>query len=335
MSSRHRVSSPVTSGPQPNPVEWKRTLYERQPFEDNYVDPIRFLQEVKKNANVCTYCYSDVVIDTFVVIQQLSIVVVFANMFVAIMHNQVALGSIVVVDLVAGGGAIAFFAVVSNQHREGPSVGNLPKGKRADDFPGQAGGADVLWDTLRQCGVITAAVLLLSPIYQTLTVSYTDDTIWALTMTSLAIHILMADYNYLNGYASAVKQGVSMNAAIFASILLASRIPSAAFASALIGFGTICFLLSPPLRHYLKVRSLIGHVGITFLMCGVALGCLTDVPLLAFTFVVGLFLTSGAVPWFFVTMQHRFKFQINGPWDEAKPQNSAAAAEWANAGLLA
>ena len=321
-------------------MEWKRTLYERQPFEDNYVDPVRFLQEVKKNANICTYCYSDVVVDTFVVIQQLSIVVVFANMFVAIMRNQVALGSIVVVDLVAGGGAIAFFAAVSFQRRDGASA-PISEPKRQRVLPGDvlpanpAGGAEVLWDTLRQCGVITAAILLLSPIYQTLTVSYTDDTIWALTMTSLSIHVMMADYNYLNGYASTVKQGISINAAIFASILLASRIPSAAFASALIGFGTICFILSPPIRHYLKVRSLIGHVGITFLMCGVALGCLTDVPLLAAAFLMALLLTSCIVPWFFVSMQHRFKFQINGPWDEAKPQNSAAAAEWANAGLLA
>lgn len=292
--------------------EWRRALYERQPFEDNYVDPVQFLQEMRKNENVATYHFSDVVEDTFVVVQQLSIVVIFVNMFVSIVRHQVALGSIVIVDIGAVLIALLFYGLTSG--RNGRWLGIV--------------------DACRQSFVLVALLLLLSPIFQTLTVTYTDDTIWALTIIALTVNVLGTDYSYLNGHVTQYSHNVSTNAALFACAMFASRIPSPAFASALLGFGTLCFVLSPSIRHTVKRRSKAGHVGITFLLCGVAFGCLSDVPLLAGLFVGLIFTISFAVPWFFVSLQLRFKYQINGPWDEACPQNSAAAREWANAGLL-
>eukprot|EP00758_Cryptobia_borreli_P002571 Tbor_TRINITY_DN3128_c0_g1::TRINITY_DN3128_c0_g1_i1::g.14637::m.14637/K03859/PIGC, GPI2; phosphatidylinositol glycan, class C len=299
----------------PNEPCWRRILYEKQPFEDNYVDPDQFMQDMKKNENLITYTYTDIICETFVVIQQVSIIVIFVNMFLSINRNQVALSSVIAVDVITAGLTLVFYNFIAKEEEEPLE--------------------NVLWSIWRQSSVLTMTLLLLSPIFQTLTVSYTEDTIIALTIISLAVHVLATDYSYLNAYTSQNRQScLSVNAAIFASVLLASRIPSPAFASALIGFGTICFNLSPKIRHYLKLESPVGHIGITFLLCGLALGCLTDVPILAASFIFGLFIVSGAVPWFFVSFQHKYKCQINGPWDEAKPQNSAAAAEWANAGLL-
>lgn len=319
--SRDEVTSPTISASpgfdsaNSDRPEWRRALYEKQPFEDNYVDPVQFLQEMRKNENVATYNFSDIVEDTFVVIQQLSIVVIFVNMFVSIVRSQVALGSIVVVDVGAVILALIFYSSTSH---------STPKKSRW---------AGVV-DACRQSFVLVALLLILSPIFQTLTVTYTDDTIWALTIISLAVNVLGTDYGYLNGHTNTHSHSLSTNAALFACVMLASRIPSAAFASALLGFGTLCFVLSPSIRYRLKCFSKVAHVGVTFLLCGVALGCLSDVPLLVGLFVGIIFTISVAVPWFFVSLQMKFKYQINGPWDEAQPQNSAAAKEWANAGLL-
>lgn len=51
-------------------VGWRKVLYERQPFPDNYVDR-RFLEELQKNIYVRRYSYWTVVFESAVVIQQL------------------------------------------------------------------------------------------------------------------------------------------------------------------------------------------------------------------------------------------------------------------------
>ncbi|RNF10197.1 phosphatidylinositol N-acetylglucosaminyltransferase subunit C [Trypanosoma conorhini] len=56
---------------------WRKVLYERQPFEDNYVDPEKFMLGLRENVNLKTYEYGKVVLDTFVVVQQLTFVVFF------------------------------------------------------------------------------------------------------------------------------------------------------------------------------------------------------------------------------------------------------------------
>jgi phosphatidylinositol glycan class C protein len=148
------------------------------------------------------------------------------------------------------------------------------------------------------------------------------------------VHILATDYEYLNVYHGKYEHNLSINAATFGSIVMASRIRSPMFGGALITFGILCFTLSPILRHKIKKFSVIAHVAVTFSLSGIAIGCLLNVPLLAVTFTTAVLFISFIIPWFFVKLQKHAKLQINGPWDEAKPQNSAAAAEWANSGLL-
>lgn len=297
-------------------VVWKKGLYERQPFEDNYVDPVLFLQELKKNSNVKAYHYSDIVKDTFVIVQQISFIVVFVYMFALIVSDKVSLTTVFAIDgAILLGGAASFFLL-----RQEMTVTTVP-----------------LMSMLQygqQALLFCSVVVMLSPVFQTLTVSYTDDTIWALGITSMFIHLLLTDYAYLNAVKAKYEQGVGVNAATFGSILLASRIQSPLYGAALVGFGILCFNLSPIPRHYLKSYSVMAHVGATFLLCGVTMGCLLQVPLLAALFAVCVIAICFVVPWCFVKLQARYKNQINGPWDEAKPQNSLAAAEWANAGLL-
>lgn len=311
------VSAPAGSPTLTSPPVWKKGLYERQPFEDNYVDPVLFLQELKKNSNVKVYQYSDVVKDTFVIVQQISFIVVFVYMFALIVGDHVEITTVILVDavtLVAGAGSFLFL-------RE--AQGDAPP---------------LNFDSVLKFGrsavIFSTSLLLLSPIFQTLTITYTDDTIWALAIMAMFVHLLSSDYGYLNAVETRYVQGVGINAATFASLIMASRIRSPLFGAALVGFGVLCFNLSPIPRHYMKSYSLMAHVGATFLLCGVTMGCLLQVPLLAGLFASCVVLICFVVPWCFVKLQLRYKNQISGPWDEARPQNSLAAAEWANAGLL-
>lgn len=307
---------PQTQSSPLNVVEktWRKTLYERQPFEDNYVDPVQFLQEMRKNSNVSAFQYSEIVKETFAVIQHLSIVVIFVFMFSEIVRQRIHLWSVIGIDV----SCLLVYAIASLSLLESSTQDS----------------AEAVVDFFRQAAVIVCVLMLLSPILQTLTVDYTDDTIWALSITSMFVHILFADYSYLNCHTDRQQHRLSVNAAIFSSVLLASRIPSPLYASALISFGTICFTLSPSARYSLKKFSIIGHVAFTFTLCGIAIGCLLHVPLLMILFSSMIVLLCFAIPLCFVKMQNVLKTQINGPWDEARPKNSAAAAEWANAGLL-
>ncbi len=58
------------SGPgAPAAVPWRKVLYERQPFPDNYVDQ-RFLEELRRNIRVRQYRYWAVVRETGLIAQQ-------------------------------------------------------------------------------------------------------------------------------------------------------------------------------------------------------------------------------------------------------------------------
>lgn len=117
-------------------------------------------------------------------------------------------------------------------------------------------------------------LVLLTPILSTLTVSYSDDTIVALSVLMMLIHVITADYSYLNAYTHKYQPNISVNAATFAVILMASRIQSPLKNGELIAFGTICFSISPIARHALKCYSFIGHVAVTCMLFFLATLCL-------------------------------------------------------------
>lgn len=117
--------------------------------------------------------------------------------------------------------------------------------------------------------LLFGSLFTLSPVLRTLTNSISDDTITACTTFLLAVHMFFHDYSYVNGsthkfvlstsihaYILRFSAPVSLNAAIFASVLLASRLPSNLHVFALISIAIEIFALFPILRHYIKVRML-------------------------------------------------------------------------------
>ncbi|KEG12140.1 phosphatidylinositol N-acetylglucosaminyltransferase subunit C [Trypanosoma grayi] len=322
-SSDELSGTPLVWGSSTNSTTrgWRKVLYERQPYEDNYVDPEQFMQGLRQNVNLKTYEYGKVVMDTFVIVQQLSFVVFFLFVFVLILSERVDAYALLSINATLF--ALSFVFYVQLQRQQSLECGKIPTPliQHAVELG-------------RQVLPLVAILILVSPILQTLTVTYSNDTIVALSTFAMCLHVLQTDYNYLNCYTMKYQQNMAVNAATFATILVASRIQSPFHSGALIAFGILCFTLSPIPRHHVKRTSLTAHVGLTFALCGLAAGCLMLVPMLAVVYCLLVVAVSVVIPWCFVTLHGNMKKQINGPWDEAKPINSAAAAEWANAGLL-
>ncbi len=133
----------------------------------------------------------------------------------------------------------------------------------------------------RMTDFLLMAILLrfLSSVLKTLTASYSSDTVYALSTTSLLLHLLACDYDYANGLKDVESDEydqadcdttsrskkierptfeggiMSLTSAFFATTLLASRLESNAAVYLFICSSVILFALYPSARHLVAVRS--------------------------------------------------------------------------------
>ncbi|GET93240.1 phosphatidylinositoln-acetylglucosaminyltransfe ra sesubunit c, putative [Leishmania tarentolae] len=333
----HLQRAPSKLSPSGSP-SWRKVLYERQPFEDNYVDPHQFLEELSHNKDIKNYEYATVVINTLAITQEISIVVLFCHAFMGVFTNTIGKYSLLWIDVLSVLPALVCYVFYQCHQDACKEAAERPASLSTRCSPPLRKPSRWLfhaWNFGRQVVSLVTMLSLLSPIFSTLTVSYSDDTIVTLSILTMSLHVLLTDYSYLNAYTQRFDPNLSVNMAICCVTLMASRISSPLASGALICFGIMCFSLSPIVRHLIKHYSFTTHVATTFGLVGLAIGCLTQIPILAILYIVAVLTISFVIPWLFVRMHSSVKTQINGPWDEAKPTNSTAAAEWANSGFLA
>lgn len=211
--------------------------------------------------------------------------------------------------------------------------------------------------TLKSALLILSALLGLSPILKSLTLSTSSDSIWAMSCWLLAINVFFFDYggdarplnsNRTPGTVGANTSGtkfpasLSTNAALMASTVLASRLPSTEHVFSLTLFSIEVFGLFPVFRRHLRGISWRGHLLLTcaLVVCaGGGVGIVVsgtrgeDGTWLpggwgwgnAGAAVVGVTvgnivtcLAMGGCSWWLIGLQ-RFKNEIHGPWDPARP----------------
>lgn len=275
---------------------WRKILWEKQPYEDNYVDET-FLASLKRNANFSGYTVVEVLRASTVVVQQISTVSLFILVFAFTMDGTLPLPLLL---------ALAVFLVV---------FGFLVR-----MFTDVTFGARNIFKSGRTLFLLYATVFSLSPVLRTLTNSFSDDTITSCTALLLLLHLFFHDYGYVNGDAKKFSAPVSLNAAIFASVLLASRVPSNLHVFGLISIAIELFALFPIIRHYLRRYSLLYHYTLTTLLSllTLILFAFMSLPAAIIYSITVLFITV-ACPFWLVFIQ-KYKNEINGPWDEAVPQ---------------
>ncbi|KAK4042139.1 phosphatidylinositol N-acetylglucosaminyltransferase-domain-containing protein [Parachaetomium inaequale] len=194
--------------------------------------------------------------------------------------------------------------------------------------------------TIKSAILIYFTLLGLSPILKSLTRSTSSDSIWAMSFWLLAINVFFFDYSGSAAAATATtgtthsKQmpvaSLSTNAALMASTVLASRLPSTGQVFSLTLFSIEVFGLFPVFRQYARHRSWRYHVVLTVLLVlgagagvGMILGDERGWPwkkgLLGM--VVGCLIAAlalGGCSWWLIGLQ-KYKNEIYGPWDPARP----------------
>mmetsp|Transcript_33542 Transcript_33542/g.61740 ORF Transcript_33542/g.61740 Transcript_33542/m.61740 type:complete len:397 (-) Transcript_33542:4-1194(-) len=200
-------------------------------------------------------------------------------------------------------------------------------------------------------GLLLAALLrFISGVLRTLTASYSTDTVYALAITGMAIHLLACDYDYANGIlpsgdnaadgvvvppppsnASSDRdhprpafQGgtVSLNAAFFSTVLLVSRIKSNATSYLFVSSVVTLFAFYPASRHniagsYPNTIWASPCSIVTFTLSLAAWLLLSSFEKILFASLqLSVFVISPGLQW----RLQRHKQIITGPWDIAHIQ---------------
>ncbi|KAI1506087.1 phosphatidylinositol N-acetylglucosaminyltransferase-domain-containing protein [Biscogniauxia marginata] len=385
---------------------WKKLLWVKQSFPDNYTDQATFLENLQRNPRLQPYEFWPLVADSTVILQQVCSVTIFIVCFVGIFQERVSPVAIV------GWGSFATFvgwllwdwwvgqededevlrrrrsnrsrAAREPMRRERPhsvvvattpsatsSVTNLAAPERS--YPQLAmrqshsvsasslqSGVSQTSNTARnssdsveelnhrplsplrggrtnlRLGTIKSAILIyftllgLSPILKSLTRSTSSDSIWAMSFWLLAINIFF--YDYSSGVGVKFPASLSTNAALMASTVLASRLPSTGQVFSLTLFSIEVFGLFPVFRRYARHRSWRYHVALSILLVvgagggvGLILGGEKDGVwpwksglLGVLVAVIIAIVAMGGCSWWLIGLQ-KYKNAINGPWDQARP----------------
>ncbi|XP_065830175.1 phosphatidylinositol N-acetylglucosaminyltransferase subunit C-like [Oscarella lobularis] len=277
------------------PPRWRKILYESQGVADNYVDD-SFLQEMRKNVNTKTYPLNILMFHSGVVSQQISCVVLFASAFAYTDSKQLDPTHLFLLTAVMSTLSYAILIALDS---------SLLKINRLI--------ADV-----QTAFLFVAALYTLSPVLRTLTETISTDTTYAMTTVMLLIHLLFHNYGVDS---SVVSNAVSLNAAIFASVCLASRLPSSWHVFVTVLFAVHLFAHGPVVRHRLKVTWPWLDYLITYLLAIVCLFAIWWLSLSLTVLLMFLYLAVGFVcPIWFYKWQS-LKNNIYGPWDEATIQD--------------
>jgi phosphatidylinositol glycan class C protein len=239
--------------------------------------------------------------------------------------------------------ASSIYSQVSNPNSQAPTPrldSNLtPTNNHSSQFSHRT---SLRLSTAKSALLIYFTLLGLSPILKSLTMSTSDDSIWAMSFLLFTINIFFFDYgtpapsSSMNTANKNIPASLSTNAALMASTVLASRLPSTGQVFSLTLFSIEVFGLFPVFRRYARQRSWRGHVALTTLLVvgagggvGMILGRggpgngILDYPWKSGIMgtvigVLGTGLAMGGCSWWLIGLQ-KYKNEIHGPWDPARP----------------
>ncbi len=269
------------------PKPWRKLLWTPPRYPDNYTDS-SFLSDLLRNPSTPTYNLYALVADSTNITQHLCIVAIFVSVFCGIYRGELNAGAV--------GGFGAVTSVIGWYY-----FGN-GEGK----------------NTLKSALVILSALLSLSPLLKSLTISTASDSIWALSSWLFLVNVFF--HAYSPSPVTPLSSSLSTNAAIMASVVLASRLATIFEVFFLLLFSIQLFALFPLFRKRLFKTSFILHfslTGVCFVSAVLGLQIWVSGSI-ASMFVVGMIGVVLLAPFWFLRLQ-RWKDEIRGPWDTARP----------------
>ncbi|KAI0068362.1 phosphatidylinositol N-acetylglucosaminyltransferase [Artomyces pyxidatus] len=286
---------------------WERVLWKQQPYPDNYVPP-SFLSSLSKNPNLREYAYWALILDSCAVTQHLSTIFIFLAVFVRLLDCTFDPRLLVFISAGMFVTGYALWEVLDYTQ-----VGWID------------GSADRRAKTAKASILVFLALMALAPILRTLTAATSSDSIWALSACLFLLNAALADYSStsLSGRVrERLTSVLSMNAAISAAVVLASRLRDDLSVFALVLFSVQLFALFPILRHRLQATPSAVQFGSTLILAALSLAIvapLSGAVACMFMAVLGsaTFLAPAILLW-----AQKYKNEIRGPWDAATPKVS-------------
>ncbi|XP_066143454.1 phosphatidylinositol N-acetylglucosaminyltransferase subunit C isoform X2 [Euwallacea fornicatus] len=205
---------------------WRKVLYEKQGYPDNYTDQGIFLQDLRKNVNFKAVSFFEACLGASLVLQEFCIVVLFIIIFFSIINEWVEPYEVLCASSIVSLMGLVYYRVF------------FPEGRK-----------HALGHDIRTILTFTAFGQLFSPVLHTLTNTVSTDTIYTMAFFMFFVHFIFYDYGIS---AAIVSRSLSISAAMFGSICLCSRLSSASEAFVLLTVSTQVFVLSPILRRDLK-----------------------------------------------------------------------------------
>lgn len=283
--------------------DWEKVLWRRQSYPDNYVPPRLFLASLQRNPNFRPYSYWPLVILSCSITQHLAIIFIFLAVFVELKESTLDPRSLVCISVLLFLIGYATWSALGAQQENPDYFTNHLK-------------------TLKSSIMMFLALMSLSPVLRTLTAATSSDSIWALAAILFIINALLADYTATNPEDphEGLSSVLSMNAAVSASVVLASRLPTNVSVFALMLFSIQLFALYPIFRHRLQTSTISLWLLITLGLSVLAVWLMAELSrtVMWLNFAVLTFTTLVA-PAILIWGQ-RYKNIIRGPWDTAVPK---------------
>lgn len=312
-------------------MTWKKLLWYKQPYPDNYTHR-HFLLQLKRNTTVVKYPLSKLIFDFSLISLHISnimaVIIVFYGTY-RLHWNPVG------PTLISSALTILAFVIysVTLKIRQNRELIDLQRKKLIQLYQGiipdessaglqrQTREPPSPWRTFKSSLLILFYLLTLSPVLKSLTNSTSSDSIWALSTWLCLLNVLFNDFKIDFSSKHENESNLSQNISLSNAIVLASRLDSNLAAFCFILFSIQISGLFPKFNNFTRECNFVNfHLFQLFAMVSIV-GYLIYMIfglnwVLLWSFCHLLIALGG--PLYFLKLQ-KYKDELQGPWDPAKP----------------
>ncbi|KAI5969899.1 GPI2 [Candida margitis] len=274
---------------------WKKLLYLKQPYPDNYTD-VSFLSQLKRNTTVAKYSYFQLVEDFILIVFYISCILLVNLMFIGIYSKNwdpvkpTALSTIICV-------------IIYGLFRYHHSLSSISRSNL----------------NLKSFVLISFMMLIVSPILKSLTKSTSSDSIWAISSILSIFNSMFYEYSSTKVY----KPTISTNISVSNAIVLASRLNSTSQVFVFMLFSIQVNILLPSYDANLRQSKKLKYLHYVIALSTFSLVNYWIYQLLNYKFLLywlsSVLIVMFLMPAYFLSLQ-RYKNELQGPWDIAKPK---------------
>lgn len=284
-----------------------------------------FLKDLQTNINVETFKYWEAVLGATKLTHQLSLIVVFLLVYHNLYDAQSAYiqaGTLLFIDGMICTIGYIFFIWTNGHERKRQMNSNaaMPSPLPSPSAASSNHLIKIIQDDIKTVACILVFGFILSPMLHTLTKSISTDTIYTITFFVFLLHIMCYDYGMP---AALVSRAISLNAAIFGTICLASRLETSLDAFVLLIVSFTLFAVYPHVIRLFETKKSL-HLRLTPVCLFVLVACIGLYLISPILFSINLMVIifcSLIYPFIFCYAQ-KYKNNIHGPWDEAIVQTN-------------